>query len=275
MADNLDKNVQKMGFPAAQVQGFPAPSKGFPAPATGFPAIGGFASSGFPSLQAEDIEEDVDNVTAVDDGEPKAGTVPKNVRFFEGVNRLNKTETKYAWEEFGGERLATYEEDGSGFITRIIERASKKTGVYFKLTERLIKDAEGYGSIEWRIELGAVVRRKPPKQEFQTAWGDDILASVRKVVAEGANVSTAARELAEALDVSFSTMRANLWVADKWSRGETTTFLPHRSMIRPIFELMCELGKKQETLQALIGYSKSVKKPSTFVVEILKENGVM
>lgn len=267
MAENLDKKT--MGFPS--VQGFPAPaSKGFPAPTTGFPAIGGFASSGFPSLQAEDIEEE-------DNGkdEPKAGTIPKNVRFFEGVNRLNKTETKYAWEEFGGERLATYEEDGSGFITRVIERASKKTGVYFKLTERLTKDADGYGSIDWRIELGAVVRRKPPKQEFQTEWGDAILASVRKVVADGVNVSAAARELAESLDVSFSTMRANLWVADKWSRGETTTFLPHRFMIRPIFELMCELGKKQETLQALIGYSKSVKKPSTFVVEILEENGIM
>ena len=31
------------------------------------------------------------------------------------------------------------------------------------------------------------------------------------------------------------------------------------------------IGKKQETLQGLIGCSKSVKKPSTFVVEILKE----
>ena len=160
MVENLDKKT--MGFPS--VQGFPAPaSKGFPAPATGFPAIGGFVSSGFPSLQAEDIEEE-------DNGkdEPKAGTIPKNVRFFEGVNRLNKTETKYAWEEFGGERLATYEEDGRGFITRIIEIASKNTGVYFK-HRASTKDVDGYGSIDWRIEQ-CVVRRKPPKQEFQTEW---------------------------------------------------------------------------------------------------------
>ena len=259
MADNYDKNeVQKtMGFPSIQ---------GFPAPTSGFPAMGGFPNSGFPTLQAEE-EPDKD--------EPKAGTTPKNVRYFEGVNKLNKTETKYAWDEFGGERLATYEEDGSGFITRIIERASKKTGVYFKLVERLTKDADGYGTIDWRIDLGAVVRRKPPKQQFQESWSGPILASVREVIVDGTNVSAASRALAESLDVSFSTMRANLWVADKWSRGETTTFLPHRSMIRPIFELMCELGKKDETLEALVGYSEAVKKPSAFVVEILKEHGLM
>ena len=260
MTDNKDKKIVSTGFPST---GFPAVSNlGFPAKATGFPA-----STGFSVLSADEDEVDTD--------EPQPGKAPRDVKYFEGVNKLNKTETKYAWTEFGGERLATYEDDGSGYITRVIERASKKTGVYFKITELLTKDADGYGTIDWRIELGTVMRRKPAKQKFEEAWSDSILESVRSVIADGENVSAAARKLAEELGVSFSTMRANIWVADKWSRGETTTFLPHRTMIKPIFNLMCELGKEEETLEALIGYSKAVKKPSSYVEEIMEEHGLM
>lgn len=276
----------KVGFPT--FGGFPATS-GFPAqkgfPAAGFPAVGGFPSSGFPAVTADaaDDAEDYDEMdntpeemeqTTQDNG-PKEGTAPRNVKYYEGVNKLNKTSTNRAWQEFGGDRLAAFENDGSAYIIRTIERASKKTGVYFKLTERLSKDVEGYGVIAWRIELGAVVRRKPAKQKFDEAWGGAILAKVRAVVADGVGVAAASRQLADELGVSFSTMRANLWVADKWSRGETTTFLPHRSMIRPIFELMCELGKRDETLTSMVAYSKAVRKPSEYVVEILRENGLM
>lgn len=270
MAENNERSgFPSLGFPASQ--GFPA-QQGFPT-ASGFPAMGGFPSTTVTSNDENNKAETEAAKVVVD--EPKAGTPPKNVRYFEGTTKLNKTETKHAWNEFGGERLATYEKDGSSFITRIIERESKKSGVYFKLEERLTRDADGYGVIAWRIDLGSIVRRRPPKQKFQEAWRDSILAKVREVVADGVGVAAASRSLAEELGVSFSTMRANLWVADKWSRGETTTFLPHRSMIRSIFELMCELGKEKETLQSLVAYSKAVKKPSEYVAEILREYDLM
>ena len=75
--------------------------------------------------------------------------------------------------------------------------------MYFKLIERLTKDADGYGSIDWRIELGAVGAVSHLK-EFQETWRDPILASVREVVADGL-MYLALRKLAESLDVPFST----------------------------------------------------------------------
>lgn len=289
MVDNNEKGgFPTGGFPASQ--GFPT-QKGFSvAPATGFPAMGGFPSSGFPSMKAEETVEETVNNTAedkaketakntakdttnhVEDG-PKAGNVPKNVKYFDGMTKLNKTDTNNTWKEFGGDRLATVEKDGSAFITRIVERESKKSGVYFKLVERLTRDADGYGVIAWRIDLGAVARRKPSKQKFDESWHDSILVKVREVVADGVPVATASKQLSAELGVSFSTMRANLWVADKWAKGETTTFLPHRSMIKSIFNLLCELGKKEETLASLEAYCKAVVKPSEFVLDIMKANG--
>ena len=200
--------------------------------------------------------------------EPKKGKVTY-AKYFDGMTKLNKTDTNNEWKEFGGDGLATVEKDGSAYITRIIERESKKSNIKFELVERLTKDADGYGVISWRLDLGAKAR-KLSKQKFDDAWHDAILSKVRAVVADGEGVASASRKLAEELGVSFSTMRANLWVADKWSRGETTTFLPHRSMIKPIFNLMCELGKKEQVLASMVAYSKAVPKPSAFIVAILK-----
>jgi hypothetical protein len=204
--------------------------------------------------------------------EPKKGRAPKDGKYFDGQTKLNKTDTNNAWKEFGGDRLATVEKDGSTYITRIIERESKKNNVCFKLVERLTKYADGYGDISWRIDLG-VMGRKPPKQKFDESWHDAILVKVREVVTDDVGVGVAAKSLADELGVSFSTMRGNLWVADKWSKGETTTFLPHRSMIKPIFNLLCELGKKEQVLASMVAYSKAVPKPSEFIVIVLKENG--
>lgn len=255
----MSENNVKSGFPA---------SMGFPA-TTGFPQQGGqLSSKGFPAMDLADASA----AAEASDG-AKEGNIPKNVKYFDGITKLNKTDTSNSWKEFGGERLATYEPDGSAYITRIIERESKKSGVYFKVVERLTKDADGYGVIAWRIDLGAVARRKPTKQKFEDSWHDAILLKVKAVVADGEGVASAARKLADELGVSFSTMRANLWVADKWSRGEMTTFLPHRSMIKSIFGLLCDLGKREETLASMEAYCKAVSKPSEFVLEIMRENG--
>lgn len=204
--------------------------------------------------------------------EAKRGLVPRDVKYYDGVTKLNKTETNNAWKEFGGDSLATVEKDGSAFITRIIERESKKSNISVKFVECLTKYADGYGDISWRIDLGAIAR-KPPKQKFDESWHDAILAKVRAVVTDGAGVGATAKSLADELGVSYNSMRGNLWVADKWAKGETTTFLPYRSMIKPIFNLLCELGKKEQVLASMIAYSKAVPKPSEHIVVILKENG--
>lgn len=236
---------------------------------TGFPKVEGFPPipEGFPVLSFPDMLQD--------DGQavPKEGTAPKNVKFFEGVTRLNKGETGYAWNEFGGDKMAAPDGDRS-FITRIIEHESKKNGVRIKLVERLTREADGYGSISWRLDIGAVARRKPPKNPFDVAWHPFILDKVRDVVANGMTVAAASKALADELGVSFSTIRANLWVADKWARGESTSFLPNRSMIKPIFELLCELGKKDKALESLAAYCKEVKKPSEYVLAVLGEHKV-
>ncbi|MBC2457171.1 hypothetical protein [Clostridium beijerinckii] len=205
--------------------------------------------------------------------EAKRGRVTKDVRYYDGETKLNKTETNNAWEEFGGDRLATVEKDGSSFITRIIERESKKNNVHFEYVERLTKYADGYGVIAWRIDLRTAAASRPPKRKFEGAWHDAILAKVREVVVDGISIGNASRSLATELGVSFSSTRTYLWVVGKWSRGETATFLPHRSMIKPIFNLLCELGKKEQVLASMVAYSKAVTKPDKHIIEILKENG--
>lgn len=202
----------------------------------------------------------------------QAGKAPKTPRFYEGSVKLNKSGTKDAWTEFGGDKLAVFEPDGSAYILRVIERESRKNlGIYFKLVEKLIRKVDGYGSIAWRLDLGAVVCHKPTMNKFDEAWAPAILNKVHEVVVNGVPSYTASKALADELGVSFRTMRANLWIADKWARGETSSFLPHRSMIRPIFDLLCELGKKDMALSSMRAYCTQVTKPSEHVLTILRE----
>jgi hypothetical protein len=232
-------------------------------PLVGFPE-GGFPLTEFPAMSLMDqTQADI----------PKEGAIPRNVRFYEGTSRLNKSEMNYAWKEFGGDSHAVTENDGSSYITRIIERESKKNGVYFKLTERLVRAMDGYGTIVWRVEFGAIVRRRSAKAKFEELWAPNILNKVRDVVIGGVAVSVASKELAASLGVPFSTIRANLWVANKWAKGETTTFLPHRSMIESIFDLLVDLGFKDQTIQSMKGYCSEVPKPSEHVLAVLRKCG--
>lgn len=225
----------------------------------GFPAIKGFPSvSGFPAETPANI--------------PKEGKAPKNLKFFEGSDKLNKTETRYAWREFGGDKIAVFESDGRAYVTRIIERESKKSGAYFKLTEKLVRDGTGHGILSWRLELGAVVRRKPAKTKFDEGWKGAILARVRAIAFGSSTVTSASKDLAEELGVSYSTVRATLWVSDKWIKGERSAFLPHKYMIRPIFDLLCELGKKEQVLSSLKTYCAETTKPSKIVLDLLDDH---
>jgi hypothetical protein len=209
-----------------------------------------------------DTVNSADNVSAPRVKQPKTLT---------GDGKLNKTATAYAWKEFGGDAAAVFEEDGDAYITRVIERESKKSGDYFKLVEKLTRGANGYGSVAWTLTIGAVARRNPPKQLFDTHWEPVILRKVREVVAEGAPVTATSKALARELGVSYGVIRANVWVADKWARGVYTTFLPHRAMIRPIFDLLCELGKGSEALSAIRAYVTQASKPPEVMLAIIAD----
>jgi hypothetical protein len=182
------------------------------------------------------------------------GTRVKQPKTFQGVDKLNKTNTAYAWKEFGGDAAAVFIEGGGAYIVREIARESKKSGGYFKLVEKLERVAGGAGTISWTLTTGAVARRKPTQHKFDVSWKPAILRKIREVVSDGAAVTASSKALARELDVPYSTLRANIWVADRWARGASTTFLPHREMIRPIFDLLCELGKKQNALSAIKAY---------------------
>ena len=188
----------------------------------------------------------------------------------EGSTALNKRDTSSEWAVFGGNKEAITGADGSLFIGRVIERTSKADGLAFRLTEKLIKYADGYGKLDWKYEYVAVARRNPAKVGFSPDWQQGLLVAIRKVV-EGAPVSATIKKLGEELSIPYKSLRPSVWTASKWAKGETTSFLPHRSMVRPIFELLCEMGKKDEALASLTGYCSVVPKPSASVLEVLSE----
>ena len=207
-----------------------------------------------------------------DEEQPHKRNVDK---VFEGLLKLNKTDTVAVWKEFGGEPLAVLEPDGNAYILRKIEYETRKKGqqggIRFILSEKLTRNKKGYGFISWQLTIGSITRRKPPKIKFQENWSEPILKKVRDVIENGTVVTTAAKILADDLGIPYSTIRANLWVANKWAKGEATSFLPHRSMIRPIFDLLCELGKRDMVLISLSWHCTAVKKPAESVLAILNE----
>jgi hypothetical protein len=195
----------------------------------------------------------------------------KKPKHYRGTTRLNKKEVNEMWVEFKGDVEGIHDLDGSAVVKRTIERMSRKDGLYCNFVEKLTRNANGYGSISWSIEIGFVKRRNPPKNKFDPAWQAAILAKIREIVVNDAPVHASCKALGKELGVSFPTIRANLWVADKWARGISSNFLPHRSMIRPIYDLLCELGKKDMVLSSLSAYTAGTKKASKHVLDILNE----
>lgn len=112
----------------------------------------------------------------------KRANKPKAEQVFEGETSLTKAETVSAWAEFGGDKLAVFEEDGSATILRETERQAKKTGVCFKLTEQIARDIKGRSVISWKLEVKTGIRRRKPTQKrFQAEWQEPILAKIREV----------------------------------------------------------------------------------------------
>ena len=201
----------------------------------------------------------------------KMGKAPKTPVLYEGATNLNKSTTNAKWKEFGGDNSAVDETDGSKSITRIVEHESKTNKVSMKLTEKLTRNIDGYGTILWQLSVGATAGRSPAKNKYDENWQPSILAKIREVVADGVTVLAASKALANELGISHNTIRANIWVADKWAKGETVTFLPHRSLVKPICDLLCELGKKDMMLASLNAYCAAVENPNKSVTDVLDE----
>ncbi|GHU95984.1 hypothetical protein FACS1894208_09790 [Clostridia bacterium] len=277
MSEDIKRNFGNFGGFGTPQGGFSVtagfPNVGFPSTApTADPAVTkpkAPAKSDTPAKRAQSTKPST-AIKVVTPAEALLASA-KKAKAYDGVQKLTKAETVSAWKEFGGDPLAVYESDGSARIIRVIARESKKSGGSFNLTETLTRELDGHGNISWRLVTGVIAKRKAPTQKFDENWETAILQKVREVVVGGAPVFSTAKALAAELGVSFSVVRANLWTAEKWARGEAPSFLPHRSMIRPIVALLCELGKRDEVIASLTAYCNSTTKPSVFVTAVLDD----